>query len=291
MQCKHRSLCLIFLFLWLSVSSSADTRPRGNQQNNISKAALDAADDRRINIEKELEQIKSPEWAGNYYSSHGLGFNFNIIIAPTSGFIYTWQGCLGLYDLMYGQVIRENERVKLHIEYSNNSRDSHIDEIELFPVRWGERHYIIFANQMVDFCNAVNSGMEPDARFRSRFLLKKEDEEKQVEGKPSIPAQYQEYLLSEPVNASILVVRPSHVRIPYGDPELSFRVYPVTLNAGRAEGIKIGMELHTYQPRNLQSAKIIKVEEHSSKAEIIQSGKDEKPPKAGWKMSTLIRQS
>src|SRR4051812_843941 len=61
----------------------------------------------RKQIEVELETLDratlnqghwAKEWAGEYCCGDGLGMNVTIAIAPKTGVVYTWYGCLGLYD-------------------------------------------------------------------------------------------------------------------------------------------------------------------------------------------------
>src|SRR5262249_53846368 len=91
-----------------------------------------------------------------------------------AGFVFTWNGCLGLYDTNYGEVQFSGGAIKLHFKYPNKQEGFQGTAPELLPVRWRKRHYLIPLGEMVQFTNAINSGTEPSSLFggrSSRFLL------------------------------------------------------------------------------------------------------------------------
>jgi hypothetical protein len=247
MVLKTTTLALILVLETLITSttlSSAQISVRPNDDK-FSETARDNADQRTVLIDKELRKIRNHEWAGKYYYGNGLGVNVNLALAPKSGFVFTWRGCLGLYDLNYGEVRFENGLVKLVFTYENEEGDFHGIAPEFYPVSWGERHYLIPSDEIIRFCNAVNSGAEPCNVFCSRFLLRVGDRARRVEGQPSIPSEFSQYLLAEPILANIVTVERNYINTDAIDPELKFRISEVTLDAGLADGILLGMELHS----------------------------------------------
>src|SRR5438477_12939061 len=70
----------------------------------FSEASVAASDMRTKKIQQELGHLKDHNWAGEYYFGDGLGVNVSLALAPESGFVFSWHGCLGLYDLNYGDV-------------------------------------------------------------------------------------------------------------------------------------------------------------------------------------------
>src|SRR6267154_672380 len=54
-------------------------------------------------IGDELAKGTSDEWSGEYYYGDGLGVNVTLVMGPTTGFVYRWDGCLGNYDQNYGE--------------------------------------------------------------------------------------------------------------------------------------------------------------------------------------------
>ena len=74
-----------------------------------SKTAMQA---KRELIEQELSKLKMHPWAGDYYYGDGLGVNVELTLAPDSGFVFTWNGCLGLYDQNYGDVAEFDRKIR-----------------------------------------------------------------------------------------------------------------------------------------------------------------------------------
>lgn len=68
---------------------------------------------KRDKISAEIGKLRDHPWAGRYYHGDGLGANVTLTLAPESGFTVTWFGCLGLYDLNYGDVVWDKDRFKL----------------------------------------------------------------------------------------------------------------------------------------------------------------------------------
>ncbi len=64
-------------------------------------------------IAKEVKTLRNHPWAGEYYAGDGLGVNTFLTIAPKSGFVFEWHGCLGLYDRNYRAVAWTNNRSDL----------------------------------------------------------------------------------------------------------------------------------------------------------------------------------
>lgn len=112
----------------------------------------------------------------------------------------------------------------------------------LMPVKWGTRLYLIAENELLQFCNAANAGIEPrggdddpdyspflrGAYFGS-FYLRDGDEKKKAEGEPQLPEEFRRFLLKKPVNGTLLSVGG-------GQGE-------AVVNVGAREGLRKGMLL------------------------------------------------
>jgi len=239
----------------------------------------------RAQIVSELKKLQNHPWAGEYYAGDGLGVNTTLSIAPKSGFVFEWHGCLGLYDRNYGAVVWTNDHLRLSFTFENKQKGFQGLAPELIPVRWGDRRYLIPADDVAGFCNRVNDASEPRDDVHGLFLLRKGDEKKPVSGSPTVPKAFERYLLSKPIAAEIISVgayttRPSAV-------EWNFKDTLVILNAGTVKGLRPGMELLVTEPANVvESVRIVKVEENQSEAIMTQAGEDEPGPKVGWHVST-----
>jgi hypothetical protein len=69
-----------------------------SEQAKHSAIADSAANSKRQSILEEIRKLQDHEWAGEYYTGDGLGANISLAIAPKSGYVFEWDGCMGLYD-------------------------------------------------------------------------------------------------------------------------------------------------------------------------------------------------
>ena len=198
--------------------------------------------------------------------------------------MFEWHGCLGLYDRNYGNVtVKGNE---LHLEYtfpSQRRRGLGLAPI-LVPVIWGTRHYLVPNDEMIRFCNSVNSGSERNGDAWS-FFLRQGDPPEEPTGLPKVPEEFDSYLLRKPVEAQILSV--GQYTIEPGLAETKFYIYPVKIDAGSASGLQVGMELDVLEPPStFQTVEITKVEQNQSEGVIEQMDDDRHTPVVGSRLST-----
>jgi hypothetical protein len=125
---------LLLLGCLLNLSAYSQTQQNEEKTSGSSRAASQA----KIRaIRRELRHTKT-DWAGEHYYGDGLGVNVSLSLAPENGFVFTWNGCLGLYDLNYGSVAFTNGTLKLQFKYPNNREGFEGIAPELLPVRWGD---------------------------------------------------------------------------------------------------------------------------------------------------------
>jgi hypothetical protein len=282
----HRCVNTARPYLWLGIVLLVAGTAFGRQYQDeaLSERAQKIADKKRKEILVEASRLRDHVWAGSYYEGDGLGANISVAIAPHSGYVFEWHGCLGLYGLNYGAVTWTNGRIELSFTYQNQRGFGGIAP-EFIPVSWRSRHYLVPANDIVGFCNDVNQGREPRADVHGSYLLRRGDENKDAMGFPEVPGRYRSYLLANPIEAAIIAVSPYATR-----PSVTtwkFKDTPVTLNAGTNTGLLVGMELVVTQPRNVvQSVRLTRVAADQSQGIMVQAGEGEPGPKVGWRLST-----
>ena len=190
------------------------------------------------------------EWAGEYSCGDGLGMNVSILIGPTGKVVYTWHGCMGLYDSQIAP-IREvkSDRLVLDLEsLGDEHKGMNYLDSELLLVRWGPRHYVIPSKKLQDFCNHVNDGWEarnpggfyPIQNRGPRTWPKNPASAPSVP--PEVPAEARGWLLAAPVDAPLVRIESLQAH-PSSQPTLMDYTATVTLGAGSAKGLRNGMQL------------------------------------------------
>jgi hypothetical protein len=240
---------------------------------------------RSARIQSEVAQLPDHEWAGTYYEGDGLGVNIAIDIAPEGGVSETWHGCLGLYGANQGDVrVAEGGDLVLDFQRPNPKGFGGFAD-RLTPVRWGERHYLIPADKLVDFVNAVNRNREPRFGSYGIFPLRRGDERKPVGGLPALPADYARLIRTEPLEIEILAVK----RLPDGK-DFQGEAYPrweLALGRGERDGIVPGVELDVDAGGrdDLPGARVTGAGDGSARAELAFAWIEDAPtPTPSWRL-------
>lgn len=248
-----------------------------------SEATQRTAQEREARIHEELANAEADEWTGEYRFGDGLGVNVRLLFAPKAGFVYSWRGCFGQYDLNYGSVEWSDNKLSLQFDRENKRGAFFGLSPEFVPVRWGERHYLLAPDEMIDFANQVNAGFEPCSPCGS-FLLKKGDENKSVDGQPDLPTEFKHYILAEPIETRVLSLGETRVVEKWE----TLRITRLIVDKGSMHGMLPGMELHVSNPKSLFARTIVtKVETQTSEVEIEQSDFEDPLPSVDWEFSTF----
>ncbi len=107
---------------------------------------------------------------------------------------------------------------------------------ELVPIQWGERLYLIEKEELSEFCNAINLGLEPRNDLRSNgylgsFYLRNGDQNKSASGHPALTSDLLGLLLTKPVESTIKsILREDDVDI-------------AVIDKGSEVGLKPGMRM------------------------------------------------
>jgi hypothetical protein len=247
----------------------------------------DAADfaQRTAAIEAEIGVGSEAEWAGEYGFGDGLGVNVRLALAPEGGFIFIWTGCLGVYGRSYGSVEFHDGRLALEHARPNEPGAFGGFSKVLVPVSWGDRRYLIGEEQLGNFVNAVNAGLEPCSTGCARFLVRDGDEDVEVTGRPDLPAEYAARLLDNAIHAH--VTRIVERDIEPVDNEYHWRQATVEIDMGRASGIWEGMEFHPTVSSSMGVRyTIVNVGEQTSQARVTDYSDEAVTPEDGICLST-----
>lgn len=179
-------------------------------------------------------------------------FGSSLTLAKDETFKVEWGGCTdeGIYNGTYnfdGKILTltwdsSTEKVTDHNgnprekESSEKSNDEKIKTEHLIPIRWDTRVYLIPEDQIIEFCNAVNAGVEPNLScfsdaYMGSFYLRDSDIEKNPDGLPELPEEFQAYILAKPLRGKIISIKNTK------DETI------VTINIGSKKGLKLGMRI------------------------------------------------
>lgn len=183
-----------------------------------------------------------------------------------------------------------------HTEATQEGEDATKPEaipLRYFCVPWGERLYLVETDQIQKFCEAVNVGSEPCV-WHGKYLLRADDEGKEVKGKPQIPRPWSDFVLARPVMARVRAVTHTGRKQP-DNRQPRGEIIAVTVDADTQQGLKPGMKLLLYNPvgtlreqtNSIRWAIIRRVGRRSALAEFELSVYDNRVSvKRGWKATT-----
>jgi hypothetical protein len=148
---------------------------------------------------------------------------------------------------------------------------------KMLPIEWSGRIYLLYEEDLKDFANAVNLGIEPRSSLTSShymspwygsFYLRSGDEQKKVTGNPPLPEQWLSFLLSKPVTAKV-------IRIEEMKKHQWSATFTATINRGSRDGLKVGMRLLTEdeEPSRWSGTEVISIAEKTAKirTELVRS--------------------
>jgi hypothetical protein len=256
---------------------------------------------RRERIRAEIEQLGEHDWAGTYSCGDGLGMNVSLEIAPKAGAVYTWYGCLGLYDLNHGDVTEVSDgRVRLDLvidpalnnHWFQTALPRRYMSDEWILVRWGKERYMVPSSQMIPFCNDVSrGGWGGEFPRRGAGLgIGSKRFDAPPEGLPEVPAEYRPFLLAEPLAGSILAVEEPRSIGTFAGGETMF-LARAQVDIGLERGLLPGMELFVTEPGGRGRGEVVAVDPQRATVEyrfaIYEEERD--VPRPHWAVSTRPR--
>jgi len=154
-------------------------------------------------VAAELELIPFNDVVGDYYFGDGTGVNCNLTLGGRGEFTFAWHGCLGTYDTNNGSAGIRNGVLHLTPKKPNRRDGFRGTPTDFFPVRWGDRMYLVPTNEMVAFCSEVNQGGEPRSGNWGGYYLRQKDWDLAVTGRPAVAEPWTKFFLSQPVKGEI----------------------------------------------------------------------------------------
>jgi hypothetical protein len=212
-------------------------------------------DARQREIEMDLRKKHKEPWEAVFYGSWNK--DATTLIISKKGYV------MKRYRLPSDRgsvMVEKNQTVKLVSEISPR-----LQPRQFAVVEWGGRCYLIESDRIVEFCNAVNFGVEPRAWGAEPFLLRFNDWEKEVTGLPSVAKEYQSYLTSKPIIARVLQTFPyrSDVAIPIRPGK--WDGIPVSIDVGEQGGVRVGMRFCSKRMEPFATGYVFAVEKSTAR--------------------------
>ncbi|MGI8905695.1 MAG: hypothetical protein ACR2IE_04305 [Candidatus Sumerlaeaceae bacterium] len=188
-------------------------------------------------------RISLRQVAGPYSFGNGLDLNYEIHISPDGQFTYQQASYEGVAAEAAGYARMTGRKLVLTPTSATPEAWPAGMGLELLPVQWGSRLYLVPEKDMMAFVNAVNRGSEPVTQIsRGHFFLREGDLDKPASGHPDLPGSFASLLLSKPLRGKVL-----------GEETSGF--WKVDL--GKRNGLHPGMELCAWSPDRRQCVTLV----------------------------------
>jgi hypothetical protein len=260
-------------------------------------------------LKHAIEQTDN-EWEGQYGGDGGETDVIALKWTTKSGFVMVHASlCMAsVIELSYGKVSADARHVQLQSEFvppSSTDMDKLFARslrVPYVPVKWDGSHYLVPEPGLKIFFGRFSGRMTPGEVPEFTLYFHKVDDnwEHDSLNNVQVPTGYEKYL-SKPIEATITKVGGTVIRRGF-DSYLStekWQMIPVTINAGKAQGVKVGTEFHILSFNDDDDIKVRQVFQNYSTGFIVRpidDGKEEfpvlvnqraHPPSVGWKLTTF----
>ena len=238
---------------------------------------------RRVMIEVDLKTGSHESWESTYYDgSPTRGFARGWIISRKKGYVSTSRTT----DM--GTVKVKGDRIALVSESPTNGWGLMPEEYVVVP--WDKQVFLGEPNELLAFCNEVNSGQLRRYRPSGQVLLRVEDFDKpRPTGFPQVPTEYKDYLLKTPITGSVIKMGEDKEDVAvWGQASLRSGT-SLSLNVGKKDGVRAGMRFYPEQGSiQLAGSRFYVISLRDRQCELLQCGGEEKDrAKMGLRMTTV----
>ena len=268
----------ILLFIIFSVGLRVDAQNNNKNDIPISDEHYEILEKRKSLIEQEVASNKD-EWIGAYFNGdhHPTIFMWS----HKEGFL-TWGSNHTFHPsrINFGKVEFSNNRLIINPEIDNKHLNFQFIPTELAPVKWGEQHFLIPANELINFAYAVHSR---SYSLIEVYFLKSADYQKSRNGLPNLPSEYSQFLKMKPIKPQVIAIKTNQDE-PFWNTE-------ITLNLGKKHRVIEGMFFYYANSNGGISVIVTEVQETTSKAKgygIYSGNNDEPKLKKGLILTSIV---
>lgn len=272
---KKSAVFFLYVLILCALQIPAQNNNRFDEP--ISDEHYKILQERKELIEQENVSDKN-EWTGTY--SQGDHHPTIFMWSATHGFL-TWGSNHTFYParINFGRAEFSNNRLIIKPEIEKDFLNFQYIPTELIPVKWGEQHFLIDSDELLNFAYAVHSNAESQI---VEYLSKRADYKKPRAGLPNLPKEYEKILTMKAIKPKVTGIKKSDGGLL--DTEL-------TLNRGRADVLIKGMYFYYVNLSGSLTIRITDLDEKSSKAVIAgygQRSNKEMKPKIRMKFTSKV---
>ncbi len=206
-------------------------------------------------IEEEVSKGIN-EWSGTY--SQGDHHPTIFMWAADQGFLI-WGSNHTFFPsrINFGNAEFSNNRLLLSPKIAKDNLHFQSIPTELIPIKWGEQHFLIGSDELLNFAYAVHSNWEAHI---VDYLAKSSDYEKPRTKLPNLPEEFEKILTMKAIKPKVTAIKKKDDDL--FDAEL-------TLDRGRADMLNKGMYLFYVNSSGSITIRITELNERSSKGNIV----------------------
>ena len=265
-----KKLIILLIVLTFSLSLFAQNNNRNDVP--LSEEHYQILEKRRGLIGQEISADQN-EWVGVYQQGdhHPTYFMWSL----TEGFL-TWGSNHTFYPsrINFGKAEFLSSRLFIKPEIAKDHLNYQQIAPEFVPVKWGEQHFLIGADELLSFAYAVHAG---DSSLIVGYFMKSDDYEKTRAGLPNLPQEYQKIMTMKAVKPKIIAIKTDAG---------NFWATEITLNLGRNANLAEGMTFYYSNRASGFNLIITDVQDKSATARLTGGWGEGNEPKVGMRLTS-----
>jgi hypothetical protein len=192
---------------------------------------------RREQIDADLKAGPHEPWEGAFSNGAPFrGLDRGCIISRKHGYVSTSR------RVDMGVVKAKEDRIALYSEAPFNAWGLIPRE---YVVPWDGQVFLVEPDELVSFCNDVNSGkLRHETPFASYLLRVADFAKPRPTGMPRIPAEYKDYLLKTPIAGTVTRVGEDKEDVAVRGGRWLYSGTSLTLSVGKKDGVRAGMRFY-----------------------------------------------
>jgi hypothetical protein len=205
--------------------------------------------------------------AGEYYLGNGRGTNHSLSVLSDGRYSFVSSGCTGVHHRESGFVHETEGRYVL----SPNEPSASAFKRDFILIGWGQRHYLIPADEMQELRDAIIEGREPRDDMHGRFYVRLPIAS--AEGLPDSPPERARDLIKGVLLGRVIEVSAAGLA----------KIGRVKVDLGAKDGVRAGEMVVVQRHGHAQGRRfrVVSVTDHSCVADESFPDASEHPLKPG----------